>query len=82
MPIIVRGEIKEQPLCSEECPTTYGVYLYADDGTRYCLPDVDVCAQRAQRFLNGVIGEELDKTQLWYLLEDFLAQEYDGTRSR
>ena len=75
MPTIIEGELIRQSITEGDCHT-YGVRLCAEDGSVVMLPDVDPHRPRAERFLQRVIGEEADETQLWYLLEDFLGEEY------
>ncbi len=54
--------------------TTYGGQLVTADGRRLYLPDIHPDPAYVNRFLQRLIGEEADETQIGYYLEDFLAE--------
>ena len=54
---------------------TYGGRIFAADGAVIEMGDIHPDPARAQRFLERIRGEEAEETQLWYYLEDFLAEE-------
>lgn len=55
--------------------TTYGGRVIAADGRVVTFWDIHPDPARAAAFLRLITGEEVDETQLWYYLEDFLAEE-------
>ena len=54
----------------------FGICVYFSDGTVLRVEDATDTAEAAERFLARLCGELVDATQLSYLLEDFLAEEY------
>ena len=77
---IVEGELVELPIGGGAWGGTYGLRLRTSEGDTLLLPDVDPDRDRALRFWERIRGEDGDETQLWYLLEDFLGEEYGGPR--
>lgn len=58
------------------CGKDYGVRLELSDGSVFTLHHVDCTKASVDRLIERVRGEELDREQLQYVVEDHLTREY------
>lgn len=54
----------------------YGICLHLSDGTVLKVDDIASSPTDLQHFIRRLQGEQIDSTQLYYLIEDHLAREY------